>query len=235
MKRLITSIIFICTMAGAFAQTIVPVQKKISVTGTAEMEIVPDEIYFRVVLKEYLKDKNKVSLDKLEKELNQAVAAAGVAKEDFMVEQVSGLSWSRKRKVDAELYNSKSYIIKVSEPAKMDQILDNINAESVYSVDIRNYSHSKITEYKKQLKIEAIKAAKAKATYLLEAIDEKIGGAIEISEYDNVAFPQPMYREAYAQTANYLFSNSASSESESGIGFQKIKLQFQINATFAIQ
>ena len=36
----------------------------------------------------------------------------------------------------------------------MDQILDNINAESIYSVDIRNYSHSKILEFKKQLKIE---------------------------------------------------------------------------------
>jgi uncharacterized protein YggE len=235
MKRLLTSVIFICSLASAFAQTIIPVQKKISVTGTAEMEIVPDEIYFRIVLKEYLKDKNKVSMDKLEKELNQAVAAADIAKEDFTVEQVSGLSWSRKRKTDAELYNSKSYIIKVSEPAKMDQILDNINAESVYSVEIRNYSHSKITEYKKQLKIEAIKVAKAKATYLLEAIDEKIGGAIEINEYDNAVFSQPMYKTVYAQTANYSFSNSGNSESESDIGFQKIKLQFQINATFAIQ
>ncbi|MGN6645018.1 MAG: SIMPL domain-containing protein [Cytophaga sp.] len=236
MKHLIASIVFICAFVSAYAQT-TPVQKKISVTGTAEMEIVPDEIYFRVVIKEYQKDKTKVPLEKLEKELNQAVTSAGITKENFTVEQVAGLSWSRKRKTDAELYNSKSYIIKVSEPSKMDQILDNVNAESIYSVSIRNYSHSKITELKKQLKIEAIRAAKAKATYLLEAIDEKIGGAIEISEYDNVAFPQAVYTSNYiAPQANVAYDGLySSSGSDSDIGFQKIKLQFQVNATFAIQ
>lgn len=233
MKHVITSIIFICACAAAFAQTTIATQKKISVTGTAEMEIVPDEIYFRVVLKEYLKDKNKVPLDKLEKELTQATLAAGIAKEDFMVEQVSGLSWTNKKKVDAELYNSKSYIIKVSVPGKMDEVLNKVNAESIYSVDIRNYSHSKIIEYKKQLKIEAIKAAKTKATYLLEAIDEKIGGAIEINEYENISYAQPMYRTNYVAQANV--SSYEDSSAESDIGFQKIKLQFQINATFAIQ
>lgn len=232
MKHLITSIVFVCTLATAFAQTPGPVQKRISVTGTAEMEVVPDEIYFRVVIKEYLKDKNKVGIEKLEKELNQAVTAAGIAKEDFMVEQVNGLSWSRKRKSDAELYNSKSYIIKVSMPGKMDEILDKVNAESIYSVEIRNYSHSKIAEYKKQLKIEAIKAAKAKATYLLEAIDEKIGGAVEVSEYDNISYNQPVY--THQVNVRNSMSYQESSE-DSDIGFQKIKLQFQVNATFAIQ
>jgi len=233
MKHIITSIIFICSLTAAFAQITTSYQKKISVTGTAEMEIVPDEIYFKIVIKEYLKDKNKVPLDKLEKELNQAVIAAGISKEDFTVEQVSGISWSRKKKDDAELYNSKSFIIKVSTPGKIDEVLNKVNAESIYSVEIRNYSHSKIQEYKKQLKIEAIKAAKVKATYLLEAIDEKIGVAIEISEYDNVSYAQPMNR-TYNEISNVSYS-SKDEDYASEIGFQKIKLQFQVNATFAIQ
>jgi uncharacterized protein YggE len=173
MKKLIALIIFICALTSVFAQTNLSYQKKISVTGTAEMEIVPDEIYFKVVLKEYQKDKNKVAMEKLEKELTQAVLAAGIAKEDFTVEQISAYSWSRRKKDDAELYNTKIFIIKVSTPGKIDEVLNKVNGESIYSVEIRNYSHSKIEEYKKQLKIEAIKAAKAKATYLLEAIGEK--------------------------------------------------------------
>jgi uncharacterized protein len=237
MKHLFSCIIFISTLVASVAQT--PVyQKSISVTGTAEMEIVPDEIYVRVVLKEYLKDKNKVPLEKLEKELNQAVVAAGIAKEDFTVEQISGISWSRKKKDDAELYNSKSFIVKVSTPGKMDEILNKVNAESIYSVEIRNYSHSKIIELKKQLKIEAIKAAKAKATYLLEAIDEKIGGAIQINEYDSepVAWDlNPVYAQSRVSNNAYNSYNSENGFDTSEIGFQKIKLQFQVNATFAIQ
>lgn len=233
MKQLFAYIIFICATISVFAQTPAPIQKKISVTGTAEMEIVPDEIYFRVVLKEYQKDKIKVLIEDLEKELNQAVLAASIAKEDFTVEQVNGLSWSRKRKDDAELYNSKSYIIKVSTPRKMDEILNKMNAESIYSIGIRNYSHSKIQEYKKQLKIEAIKAAKDKATYLLEAINEKIGVAIEISESDNISqVSQAVYSNQTVSRNSMTYKDGSD---DSDIGFQKIKLKFQINATFAIQ
>lgn len=236
MKHIITSILFICSIAAAFAQTTsTPYQKKISVTGTAEMEIVPDEIYFRVVLKEYQKDKTKVSMEKLEKELTQAVQAAGVAKEDYMIEQVEGYSWSKKKKDDAELYNSKSFIIKVSTPGKIDEVLNKVNAESIYSVEIRNYSHSKIEEFKKQLKIEAIKAAKAKATYLLEAIGEKIGPVLEVNEYDTQIGGFYMENAQISNNEYRQFDAVQLSNQSNSIGFQKIKLQFQVSTTFAIQ
>ena len=233
MKK-IFSVIFLMSAFAVIAQITPqpPVQKSITVTGTSEMEIVPDEIYFRVVLKEYLKDKTKMPLDKLEKELSQAVLASGVKQEDFMVEQVYGQRWSQKKYKDAELYSSKSYIIKVSDPAKIDEILDKINPESIESVMIRNYDHSKIQEYKKQLKIEAVKAAKVKATYLLEAINERIGEALEITEYDAQTYSQPMYR-TYAQS-NVAYDAVGGTEGDS-IGFQKIKLQFQVTAKFAIK
>lgn len=235
MKHLFSFIVFISTLVASVAQT--PVyQKTISVTGTAELEIVPDEIYVRVVLKEYQKDKNKVLLEKLEKELTQAVLAAGITKEDFTVEQISGYSWSKKKKDDAELYNSKSFIIKVSTPGKIDEILNKVNAESIYSVEIRNYSHSKIEEYKKQLKIEAIKAAKAKATYLLEAIGEKIGSALEINDR-NVEYIGgfEMYNAQISNNEYRQYDSTSSNYEDNSTGFQKIKLQFQVNATFAIQ
>ena len=235
MKHLIASIIFICACTAVYAQAVNPIQKRISVTGTAEMEVVPDEIYFRIVLKEYLKDKNKVTLEKLEKELTQAVTAAGIAKEDFMVEQVSGYSWSKKKKDDAELYNSKTFIIKVSKPEKIDEVLNKANAESIYSVGIRNYSHSKIEEFKKQLKIQAIKAAKAKAGYLLEAIDEKLGSVLEVSEYDNNNIGGFYMEPAQISNNAYMQYNSSAADEYSSVGFQKIKLQFQVSAVFAIQ
>lgn len=234
MKHLIASIIFVCVTTAVFAQTTPLYQKKISVTGTSEMEVVPDEIYFRVVLKEYQKDKNKVLMEKLEKELNQAVTAAGIGKEDFMIEQIAGYSWSKKKKEDAELYSSKTFIIKVSTPAKIDEVLNKVNAESINSVEIRNYSHSKIEEYKKQLKIQAIKAAKAKATYLLEAIGEKLDGVLEVNDFD---YNTSGFYMANAQVSNNEYKQYSSGEADeySAAGFQKIKLQFQVNATFAIQ
>ncbi|MBC7451807.1 MAG: SIMPL domain-containing protein [Cytophagales bacterium] len=235
MKTILISLLSLFVVGASMAQTpAVPlIQKSITVTGTAEMEVVPDEIYFRVVLKEYLKDKNKVPLDKLEKELTQAVTSSGVAKENFTIEQVYGERWKQKKSKDSELYSAKSYIIKISEPGKIDEILDKISPESIESVEIRNYSHSKIEEYKKQLKIEAIKAAKVKATYLLTAIDEQLGSALEISEYDNPYSPQPYYRNQMVAQSNVSYDGAG--DGGSAIGFQKIKLQFQVTAKFAIK
>lgn len=232
MKKIVFSLVALGLSIWSFAQPAPPIQKSITVTGTAEMEIVPDEIYFRVVLKEYQKDKNKVELEKLEKELAQAVTACGIAKEDLMVETVYGDRWRKNKYKTAELYNSKTYIIKVSTPGKIDEVLDKMNPESIYSVSIRNYTHSKMEEYKKQLKIQAMKAAKEKANYMLAAVDEKLGVLLEVNENDYQPIMNvPQYRMANVQWD----SNYESVDGGQDIGFQKIKIQFQVTARFAIQ
>jgi len=45
MKKFTTIILLTILTVGTFAQAPDPLPKKISVTGSAEMEIVPDEIY----------------------------------------------------------------------------------------------------------------------------------------------------------------------------------------------
>jgi len=235
MKKILASCFLLLAIHSVIAQT--STQKFITVTGTAEMEVVPDEIYFRVTLREFIKDKNKVLIDSLEKELSKAVAASGVPKENFMIEQVYGERWRRKKTKIAELYSSKVYIIKVSEPSKMDDILDKVNAESIESVEIKNFSHSKIQEYKKQLKIEAIKVAKTKAGYLLDAIGEQLGGALEVTEND--ASYTPYYHVAQYSNSRLgsveRASYSDSDYADQSIGFQKIKLKFQVTVKFAIK
>jgi uncharacterized protein YggE len=84
-------------------------------------------------------------------------------------------------------------------------------------------------ELKKELKIQALLAAKEKATYLLASIDEKLGGAINITEVDNSNYsaPRPMMFANKAMTAD-------AAPADSDIDFKKIKLSFQINAVFEI-
>ena len=99
----------VCLLAGgmlisyavAHAQTVTLERpgKKIEVTGSAEQEITPDEIYFSVSLREYMKDKNsKVDLATLEKQLQSAVNAAGIPKDNFRVENVYGNRWYWQKK-----------------------------------------------------------------------------------------------------------------------------------------
>ena len=78
-----------------------PLVKKIEVNGSAEQEVLPDEIYVNITLREYFKDKdnkNKVDIMALEKQLQKAVEEAGIPKENFMIGSMNGYRewWGRK-------------------------------------------------------------------------------------------------------------------------------------------
>lgn len=240
-KSLIILAIFISLGVQTFAQNaaVNPYPKRINVTGSAEMEIVPDELFFTVTLREYLdKDKKKTSIEKLEKELQSAVSAAGVAKENLQFENVYGERWKEKKGKPEDFMQSKTYIIKLTEPSKIDVVLDKIDAKGIENVYLSNYSHSKIEQYRKELKIQAIKNTKEKAKYLLEAVGDQIGSTISITEIDNYDGPIIMNRASYLSNTSQTsmrMDGVYSGEIDSGISFKTIKLRFSINGEFEIK
>jgi len=228
------------TFGQVCAQTIVnqPLIKKIEVTGSAAMEITPDEIYFNITLKEYLSDKSgkvKITIETLEKQLQQAVREAGLAKEDLQIENIFGGTpqwWYNKKEKPADLLEKKLYVLKVSDVSKIDNIVAKVDGKGIESINISRYTHSKIASYRKELKIKALQAAKEKAAYLLQSIGEQVGGILEIREAgDNEGLPVP-----YQQ--NYLSNMSAQTltdASDSEVDFKKIKLRYEVQAVFTIK
>ena len=51
----------------------------IEVTGTAEKEIIPDEIYITITIKERHKGKEKITIEKQEIDLKEALKSIGVS------------------------------------------------------------------------------------------------------------------------------------------------------------
>jgi uncharacterized protein len=232
MKKLVFSIALVTLSMLSFAQTEKdkPLVRKIEVMGSAELEITPDIIYFGISLKEYYDGKNKKGIDELEKSLQKAVADAGIPKENLTINNIYGYNyyWEKKRNPNFEA--RKQYRIKLNDLTKINIILDKLDAKGVEYVNIESYDHSKIVEYRKDLKIKALQAAKDKATYLLNSVEEKCGSPIEIQEIDGGNYyPQPYYRGA-----NMMEAKMDASAGESDVNFKTIKLNYQIRAVFEI-
>ncbi len=161
-----------------------PFPKTISVTGNASMEIIPDEIYVQVDLREYKKkSEEKTDLDKIKTEFLASCKAAGIADNDISVASYDGYNMAniwRRRKKDPELLTSISYQVKFSNTKLIDDLVNSLDDQATNNFRITRASHSKITEYRKQLKVQAVKAAREKALYLSEAVNEQLGQAIEI-------------------------------------------------------
>lgn len=225
--------------ATSFAQTTdnKPPVKKIEVNGSAEMEITPDEIFINITLREYMNKSTKVGITKLEAQLQKAVQDAGIAKENFTIENVFGYNydqWWRKKKKDDDFMARKQYRLKLNRLDKINGILAAVDEEGIESVNIASFSHSKMEEYRKQVKMDALKAAKAKAEYLLGAIDEKIGGVLEIQEFNT-----DQYSDVRPEMANVrMFSAKAADAAgvpDSNIDFKTIKVRAEIKAVFGIK
>ena len=210
-------------------------RRKIEVTGSAEAEVTPDIIYIGISLKEYFRDNNnrkKVEIEELERQLQKAVLDAGVPKENFTINNVSSYTdyWSKKK--DPNFLAGKQYRIKVSDLAKLNQIIEGVDSKGIAYSNIEGYDYSKIESLKKDLKIKALMAAKEKATYLTAAIGQKVGSALEIQEINNEYYPQPMYRANAMVKADGMTSGT---ESMPDIDFKKIKLNYQMRTVFEVQ
>jgi uncharacterized protein len=231
MKRLFAIALVALFSLNAFAQQ-VDLRKKINVSGTAETEVTPDIIYISISLKEYLKDgnsKKKVDITTLESQLYTAIQKAGIAKENLTINNLSSWNYATEKKKNPDFLASKQYRLKVSDLNKFNQIVDAIDAKGIASTNIESYDYSKIESLKKELKIKALLAAKEKATYMVEALGDKLGNVIDIQDGgDNMV--QPVYRN-YAMKSMAMDTMEAAPE----IDFKKIKLSFTVNTVFEIK
>jgi uncharacterized protein YggE len=229
MKKLLILAALLTVTLTTFAQT-PDLRRKIEVTGSAEQEVTPDIIYVSISLKEYMNGKTKVEIGQLERQLQKAVNEAGIAKDDFTINNISSFNYNDPKKKAADFLTSKQYRIKVRDLNSINTILSKVDDKGIQSTGIDRYDYSKLTELRRELKIKALQAAREKATYLLTSIGEKVGGAIDIQEIDNEPMNQPVYNVRMFKTA----SADATAEAPEDIDFKKIKLNYQVRAVFEI-
>lgn len=226
--------LFIAGMAQA--QDNVKKPPVITVTGSAEIEITPDIIYLDISLREYKGKDGKVSINALESQLQKAVQDAGIPAADLTVSNVFGNNyeaWLNKKKKNNDFMARKQYRLKLSKLDKVNAILDGVDDTGIESVNISSYTSSKMEEYRKQVKMKAIEAAKAKADYMLEAIGSRNGGAYEVEEIntDNYSDVQPVMTNVMLGYA----AKAADTNSSPDINFKTIKVRAEVRASFYIQ
>jgi uncharacterized protein YggE len=221
-----------------------PFPKTITVTGSAEMEVIPDEIIVQVDLREYeKKGQAKTDIETIKTEFLNNCRNIGIADSAISIasyQGYSGYQWWKRKKKNNDLLAAISYQVKLKSSYQVDKLVDVLNDEATQNFQVINTTHSNIREYRKQLKIQAVKLAKEKGIYLAEAIDEKIGEAVSIEEpadvsvyYYNVLKNQ-YYEQAKMGNAAYR-SDFSVNRPEEGIDFKKMKLKFDVKIVFALK
>lgn len=219
LKKLLI-VAFLLTHILAFGQSSTE-QPYIEVTGNSEKEVIPDEIYIEITIKEKHDNKNKVTIEEQEEKLKNIVKSIGIDLANLYLSDVNAsyvkIRWQKK-----DMQTKKDYTLKVSDAKTVGKVFNELEKIEITDAFISRVSHTKLDSLRKDVKIMAIKAAKEKADYLLAAIGEKTGKPLYIREN-----PQTV-----VMSGGYANSNFDDNKNE--IQFQKIKLTSSIYVKFTI-
>ncbi|MCJ7935174.1 MAG: SIMPL domain-containing protein [Chryseobacterium sp.] len=196
----------------------------IEVTGVAEMEVVPDEIIFSIGIKA----DHKNELADNEKKLFETLKNAGVKNEDIKFKSMYQNIYSKTTKF------TKSYQFKASTTSNISKIFEDLNQKWVSSLNIAEVKNTKIADFRKTVKINALKAAKEKADYLLESMGKKTGNAIEIVEIEDYT-SDTVLPVAYKSRMNSVQMEMADASADYSFdNIENIKLRYSIKTRYEI-
>jgi len=206
-------------------------QNYIEITGKAEMEIVPDEIYLKIFISE--DDlKNSKSVEEAEAKMIDLLSKEGIdaSKSLKIRDMVSNLNsyWLKSDKV----ITTKEYQLMLCDAKTAVNVFKLLKPLGITNISINKVNHSKLKEFKETVKINAIKAAKHKADMLTKAIGQECGKAIYILELNNQQYKAPINANILLEQE---YSPSTSKfESTPILQFEKIRIESTINAKFKI-
>ena len=204
-------------------------ERYIEVTGTSEIEIVPDEIHYLIEIREYFKEefdgkskpeeyRTKVPLAEIEQGLREALANSGIPQNAIRTQEI-GDYW---RQQGQDFLVSKKFDITLTDFNQINEIVKRIDTKGINTMRIGELENNDMPAYHQKGKIEALKAARRKATYLVEALGKRLGEVIRIVEKDSG------YASPFAQ------SNVMSSDVASFDNFRTIKKNYSILVRFEI-
>ena len=209
----------------SFAQSI-PQQNYIEVRGNAEMEVAPDVVLLKLVIRETMDGRTKLKIDQLEAQLLKILRKVQIPEENLKVEKMAGIQEKIRRK-QTDLMSSKSYILKVTNLDKLDDLQYELDKIAGLNMALAGFENSKLEELKDELYVKAMKNAKHKASILLGALDQQPGAIIYVNEgYLNV----PIYRTASPQ----LLMKSEDAFSDNNVAMQEMEIKFEVRVRFDI-
>ena len=113
------------------------------------------------------------------------------------------------------------------------KLVEDLNEKWVENIRIASKKNKDIQKYRKDVKIEAVKAAKEKATYLLESVGEHIGSVISIEEIpENNNY---WYGNTNLLSNSIINHNATNNNDDEVKNVASIKLRYEIKAKFEIK
>lgn len=236
-KKLLIISLFSLFVVSLKAQTAdVDKMPTIKVTGTAEIQVVPDTatLTFTISKKNNLVAAAKKQNDETVAKVTELAQRFGIAATDVKTDYIRVKEATRREKLKgsdeeyAEVFDgylvNRSLVVKLRDISKFESLLTALLDAGVNDVDNVVFSSSELRKYKDQARAQAVRAAREKAEAMAKEINQSIGKAISIEEDDIDG-----YRNPAANISQNSFSVDGSGDTEIvAVGTISVKAQVEV-------
>lgn len=206
-------------------------QPFIEVRGTVETEIIPNEIYLNIILKEN-DNKGKLSVETQENKMISVLESLNIdLNKNFSIQDFDG-SYQRKFLADNKVIKTKHYELIVNDGKMLGKVYEALDTLNISDVSIKNVSHSDIENIRRETKLKALKVAKEKAENYAEAIDQNIGKALFIQENDYNDLGNLLVGNANG--LNHRGYSKYENDKKQNLNFKSIKVSATVLAKFIL-
>ncbi|MFD2568855.1 SIMPL domain-containing protein [Pseudotenacibaculum haliotis] len=229
MKRIYLIAFLLCSVVSYAQNTNNKIVSHVETMASVDTLVVPDRIYMNIRLDE--KDtKGRVSIEKLEKQMESALKAAGVNLKKQLSLGNLGSDFSKYFLRKKEVTKEKIYQLLVYDAKTLSKVLINLEKVKVSNVWLRKVEYSKADELKLFMRQKAVLQAKLQAENLAKPLEQQIGKAFSIydinTNYDraeNFSFDALNLR-----SSNY----KAKPTLADSVEFRKIKITSSVRVKF---
>ena len=229
-KMIFLAAAFVLVALSVSAQQAETFPSYIEVNGVAEKEIAPNEIYLSITINER-DSKGKISIDEQQRDMVAVLKKLGVKP----TEQLKMLDLTSSYFKRGNALAKAQYELKLTSAVEVARVWRALDELGISQVTVQKVSHTDIETFKKEVRADAMRAARDNARALAEAIDQKAGKCFWIADYSS---PVKTTFAVANMKARGVMEESVSFDAmveEEGLEFQTINLQHRVQAKFVLE
>ena len=204
----------------------------VSVSGTAEINVAPDEVILSLGVQTREKDlaTAKTQHDSRAKRIIADARDAGIGPKEIQTSNLQmRATFSEKKVLDLQAYEvSQTIVVTLKDLTKYEVLMTKLLQDGVNRVNYVSFLVADDRKYKDEARSNAIRAAKEKATALASELGQRIGKAWQISEDSAGA----TYLGA---NANSYASARIEGQEESTVAPGEVTIRASVNVSFELQ
>lgn len=227
MKRMMIVVAALLMASPLFAQqkTFLD-QPYIEVTGRAEMEVAPDEIYVLITINEQ-DSKGKTTVLQQEKDMVRRLKDLGIDVDKKLVVQDMMNAQLKK-----DVATSKSYMLEVNSATQLAHVFQALQTIGISDAAVERTDVSNMDELRQQVRGASAKAARQNAEILAAALGQKVGRAIFVQ--DNSYYSRPYSNVVLTRTMKVADAGVAATAAPT-LEFQKITIDHSVLVRFMLE